>query len=379
LCFVIERLSFVLPITSECHLQAGNPTDTGASFHACTVELGGVRTLIIATATEAGIVSLWDGKTGSYIALLDEPYGTLNLKVLRICAAPCKPCTRYGVLLLKSFALILTAGFIVHIFHIFLPPDNPPLSATSSSRHTCLHNSSTPDVSLWTSSLKHHPQCHNSALTTLVRPVRSRDASVSEDSAPFPVSRHSILLRRASEKDSLRRIAAADTRVVPENASDAPLGPSDPPRIPTRWRSLVISQIADTTCERGAWDVAGSRAVSLRQCSRKPPDLGTNRTVIVDAASLLALAQHNCGLSAASLERWEVWTFDPVEASVSASPLVALKTAALPAIAARPAVTRETLRLPFTRVHPLVSGRTYFLAGFGNIVGLLMLTDKEVT
>jgi hypothetical protein len=165
---VIEHLSFVLPITSECHLQAGNPTDTGASFHACTVELGGVHTLIIATATEAGIVSLWDGKTGSYIALLDEPYGTLNLKVLHICTAPCKLCTCYGVPLSNSFTLILTAGFVIHIFCIFLPPDNPPPSTTSSSHRTCLHNSSTPDVSLWTSSLKHHPQCHNSALTTLV-------------------------------------------------------------------------------------------------------------------------------------------------------------------------------------------------------------------
>jgi hypothetical protein len=99
----------------------------------------------------------------------------------------------------------------------------------------------------------------------------------------------------------------------------------------------------------------------------------------VDAASLSALAQCNCGLSVASLERWEVWTFDPAEASVSASPLAALETAALPVIAARPAVTWETSRLPFMRVRLLVSGRTYFLAGFGNIVGLLMLTDKEVT
>jgi hypothetical protein len=368
---------FDSPITSECHLQAGNPADTVASFHACTVELGGVRTLIIAAATEAGVVSLWDGKTGSCIALLDEPYGTL--KVLRICAASCKPCTHCGVPPSNSFALILTAGPVVHFFRMFLPPDNPPPTATSSSRRTCLHNSSTPDVSLWTSSLKHHPQCHNSAPTTLVRPARSRHVSVSEDSAPFPVSGHGVLSRRASEKDSLRRIAAADTLVVPENASDAQLGPSDPPRIPARWRSLVISQIADTTCERGAWDVAGSRVVGLRRRSRKPLDSDTNRTGMVDAASLSAHAQRDCGLSAASLERWEAWTFDPAEARVSASPLAALETAALPAFAARPAVTRETSRLPFTRVRPLVSGRTYFLAGFGNTVGLLMPTDKEVT
>ena len=364
------------PITSECHLQAGNPADAVASFHACTMELGGVRTLIIAVATEAGVVSLWDGKTGSCIALLDEPYGTL--KALRICAAPCKPCTHCGVPPSSSFTLILTAGPVVHFIRMFLPPDSPPPVATSSSRRTCLHNSSTPDVSLWTSSLKHHPQCHNSAPTTPVRP-RSRHASLSEDSAPFPVSGHGVLSRRASEKDFLRRMAATDTLVVPENASDAPLGPLDPPRIPVRWRSLVISQIADTTCERGAWDVAGSRVVGLRRRSRKPPDSDTNRTGIVDAASLSVHAQRGCGLSAASLERWEAWTFDPAEARVSASPLAALETAALPAFAARPAVTRETSRLPFTRVRPLISGRTYFLAGFGNTVGLLMPIAKEAT
>ena len=82
---------------------------------------------------------------------------------------------------------------------------------------------------------------------------------------------------------------------------------------------------------------------------------------------------------ARSLERWEAWTFDPAEARVSASPLAALEMAALPAFAARPAVTPETSRLPFMRVRPLVSVRTYFLAGFGNTVGLLMPTDKEAT
>ena len=364
---------FEPPISSECYIQPGNPADTVASFHACTVELGGVRTFIIAAATEAGIISLWDGKTGSCIALLDEPYGTL--KVLRICAAPCKPCTRCGVPPSNAFVLVFAAGPVVHFFRMFLPPDNSPPTATSSSRRTCLHNSSTSDALPWTSSLTLQPHSHSTAPTTPVRPTRSRHASTSEGSAPFPISGHGVLSRRASEKDFLRRIAGADTLVVPENVSDAPLGPSDPPQIPTRWRSLVISQIADTTCERGAWDVAGSRVVGLRRRSRKPPDSDTSKAGIVDAASLSTYAQRDCGLSAASLERWEAWTFDLAEARVSASSLAALETTVCPAFATRPMVTRETPRLPFTRVRPLVSGRTLFLAGFGNTVGLLIPTD----
>ncbi len=126
------------PLASECHLLAGNPADKVASFYACTVELGNVRTLVIASATEGGVVTLWDGRTSSCIALLDELYGAL--KVLRICAAPSKPCTRCGALQSNTFALIFTAGPAVQFFRVFLPSDNFSSSTTSSSRRTCLHN-----------------------------------------------------------------------------------------------------------------------------------------------------------------------------------------------------------------------------------------------
>jgi hypothetical protein len=362
------------PLVSECHLQAGNPADTAAAFHACTVELNGVRTLVIAAATEAGIVSLWDGKTGSCIALLDEPYGAL--KVLRICATLCKPCVRCGALVSNTFALILTAGPFVHFLRAFLPPDNPHSTSASSSRRACLHTTTpSPEAPSWVSSPGLRSHSSSTASSTPVPPPRSRHASMSEDSAPFPISGHGLLSRRASEKDSLRRAAAADS--LSENASDAELGPSDPPRIPARWRSLVISRIADTTCERGAWDVAGSRVVGLRRRSRKPPESSTTGAGTGDAASLSTHARRDCGLSAASLERWEAWTFDPVEARVNASPLATLEPVASPAFSARPAVARETPRLPFTRVRPLVSGRTCFLAGFGNTVGLLLPTETK--
>lgn len=366
------------PLAVECHLQAGNPTDTVASFYVCTVELGSVRTLVIAAATEAGVVSLWDGNTGSCIALLDEPYGTL--KVMRICTAACKPCTRCGAFLSNTFALILTAGAVVHFFRVYLPSDNSSSTATSSSRRTCRHNSpSPPEAPPWGSLLEAHSHTPSTVSTTLVPPPRSRHASMSEDSAPFPVSGHGLLSRRASEKDFLRRAAAADTLVVPENAaSDTPLGPLDPPQISARWRSLVISRIADTTCERGSWDVAGSRVLGLRRRSRKPPDSHPNAMGPGDAACFFSEhTRHDCGLSAASLERWEAWTFDPVEGRVSVSPLAALEPATAPAFAVRPAVTREMPRLPFTRVRPLVSGKTSFLAGFGNTVCLLMPTDTD--
>ncbi|KAH9001617.1 hypothetical protein EDB92DRAFT_83451 [Lactarius akahatsu] len=82
------------PLAAVCRLQAGNPTDTVASFHACLVELDGMGTLMIAAATEAGVISLWDGTTSSCIALLEEPHGAVS--ALRLCPASRKPCMACG-------------------------------------------------------------------------------------------------------------------------------------------------------------------------------------------------------------------------------------------------------------------------------------------
>jgi hypothetical protein len=371
---------FEPPLASGCCLQAGNPVDTVVSFHACTVELGGVRTLVIAVATEAGVVSLWDGSTSSCIALLDEPHGPLS--TLRVCAVSRQPCTCCGTFLPATFALAFSAGTTVWFFRAFLPPDPTTSStATSSLRGTCLHNVS-PEVQPWASSLGLRSRSPSTASSTPVLPVRSRHASMSEDGAAFPISGHGVLSRRVSEKDSQRR-ATADTLLIPENPSDAPFGPPDSPHIPAHWRSLVISRIATTTCERGVWDVAGPKVVGLRRRSRKPPDTGESKAGNIKSTASLSAhenanvhAQRGCGLSAASLERWEAWTFDPVEARVSASPLAALGPAAS-TFSARSAVTREAPRLPFTRVRPLVSGRSCCLAGFGNTVGLLIPADTE--
>ena len=246
------------------------------------------------------VVSLWDGHGKRLVKLalasrscqwmsLWNPEGPAHLHRP---TQTMHSLQRVAVRFFRSLLSLLGPSFTFSVsYHIRVMTISPPAATSeSSSRRTGLHNSSTPDVSLWTSSLKRHPQCPNSAPTTPVRPTRSRHSSVpkdTQDSAPFPVSGHGVLSRRASEKDSLRRMVAADTLVVPEIASDAPLGPSDPPQIPTRWRSLVISQIADTTCERGAWGVAGSRVVGLRRRSRKPQDPDTNRTIVTSGCRVV--------------------------------------------------------------------------------------------
>ena len=373
---------FEPPLASGCCLQAGNPVDTVVNFHACTVELGGVHMLVIAAASEAGVVSLWDGSTNSCIALLDGPHGALS--ALRVFPLSRKACTCCGTLPPATFALALSAGNTVRFYRVSISPDPIPSSAaTSPSRTTCIHNVS--ELPPLGPLLEPRSQSSSTASSTPVLPVRSRHASMSEDGAGFPISGHGVLSRRVSEKDFLRR-AAADMLMIPERPSDASFRPSNPPHIPAHWRSLTISSIATTMCERGAWDVAGPRVVGLRRRSRKPPDTAGNAKFAAAAAvfpsfsahentSASTHAQRDCGLSAASLERWEAWTFDPVDARVSASPLAALGPAASSCFAWTAVTPRETPRLSFTRVCPLVSGRTYCLAGFGNTVGLLIPAD----
>ena len=357
-------------LAADCRLQAGNPTDTIASFHACLVELGGVHTLVIAAATEAGVISLWDGTTNFCIALLEEPYGALS--ALRLCPASCRPCMACGSKQPDCFALAITTGLTVQFFRAFLPPDITS-SAASSSQCTCLHNTPPPhETPSWGRPLGLHSRNSSNASMTPVLPSRSRHASISEDSTSFPISGHGVLSRRASEKDSLRRAAASDKLAVPESKNDGPLGPPEAPHIPARWRSLVVAWVVDTMCERGTWDVMGSRVIGLRRRSRRPPDSGASRA---DGTPCVARTQRDCGLSAASLERWEAWTFDPASAPhISVSSLAGLQSIAS-ASSARPATVRETPRLPFTRVGPLVSGRTCCLAGFGNTICLLAHAD----
>ncbi|KAH9056679.1 hypothetical protein EDB87DRAFT_1204468 [Lactarius vividus] len=194
-------------------------------------------------------------------------------------------------------------------------------------------------------------------------PSGQRQETLSCRRRPGPVRR--VLSRRASEKDSPRRTRSRYQKANQTHRCPPPL--PEAPHVPAHWRSLMVSRVVDTMCERGTWDVAGSRVIGLWRRSPGPIDPDASKAAD-GAACVVPRTQRDCGLSVASLERWGAWTFDPAEGRISASPLAALQPIA-------PAVARETLRLPFTRVGPLVSGRTCCRAGFGNTVGLLAPAD----
>jgi hypothetical protein len=186
-----------------------------------------------------------------------------------------------------------------------------------------------------------------------------------------------VLHRRASEKD-LRR--GLDTLPVMRDGdeNDITLGPLDTHHATTsKWKDLAIVRAAETTFERGGWEVLDDRIVGIRRRPRQP-----------GGAKVHLRPNSAKGLSTAALDRWELWTFDPAACRVRASPLAALEHHAYErADALASAATNRRLsfaserldddasgqgvpRLPFTRVSLFRGSHSYCLAGFGNTVGV---------
>ncbi|THH21094.1 hypothetical protein EW146_g421 [Bondarzewia mesenterica] len=372
-----------LVLCSDCRIQAGNPVDLVARVCASYVESGGTRHLIIGAATQAGVVSLWDGATGECISILDDVYGQINN--LRVCPVYCKPCPHCGELPMDSFTVSFSIGHNVVFYRVYM--------STEARRCSCTHNQPQVQPSWNTGRGRRSRSTSFASSSNGLGPSRSRHSSISDgqvlDTAAYPISGHGVLKRRTSEKDFRRHL---DTLLVTFDGdeSEMAVGPLDIPSSgctsQSKLKDLIVVRAADTTFERGSWDVVDDRIVGVR---RKPRVTG-NR----GATGRLHLHQDSAnGLSALALERWEVWTFDPSTARFQVSPLAALERRALdrdrsssaeipvasrassrrPSSASdRSSGARETVpRLPFTRVSPFVSGYSFCLAGFGNTVGLL--------
>ena len=269
------------------------------------VELGSVHTLVISAASEAGVVSLWDGSTKYCIALLDGPHGALS--ALRVFPLSRKACTCCGTLPPATFALVLSAGNTVWFYHVSIPLDLIPSSAPTSPSHiTCLQNVS-PGVPPLGPLLELRSQSSSTASSTPVLPVRSCHASMSEDGAAFTISGHSVLSHRVSEKDFLRR-AATDMLMIPERPSDSlarqihhtyPLT-GTPLRSPAS--RLRRANAAHGTSRDQEWSVSGD-AHGSPQTGRGMQSFPLPRRRSHLAPHVKMQASQDCGLSAASLER----------------------------------------------------------------------------
>ncbi|KAL7283009.1 hypothetical protein ACG7TL_002433 [Trametes sanguinea] len=385
----VERANPVLD--GECVIAAGNPADLVTKVHICSVELDSAKRIILGAATQAGAVSLWDVQTRECLFILEGPFGTINS--LKISPVSTRTCTTCGELPIENFSITFSVGDIVQFYRAYLTlptrrcscPKNLPQQAPRSSL-LALRSRSGSNASIGSGS--NTPRRSRS---------RSRVASMSSSTPPaaFPVSGHGVHSRRASEKDSLRRNSETfflnhadyfenETPIGPQDVTPASSFLASHPQ-PSIWQSLVVVRVADATVERGSWDVGHDKIVGIRRRPRPPlskrPPGSTSPTA--DPKSRLLNEGPN-GLSPASLERWELWTFDPMEGRLHASPLTALsreppspKRRSLEAASGSMrgplgAAKRKAVvpRLHFTRVSPFLSTPGFCVAGFGNTVGL---------
>lgn len=237
----------------------------------------------------------------------------------------------------------------------------------------------------------------------------------------YPVSAHGVHSRRTSDKRTLDTFIPmeadeqgdARAAVGPQDAAGAGT-PSAFLRTPVQqrsslWENLLVSRTGEATFERGAWDVAGGQIVGIRRRPRMPLGSGSVSRAGSRGAAAVAVQPKidNRGLTPATLERWELWTFDPATSLLRASPLLALDVETRAAVSSRSGSPRAELdakpdgvrtaatvgaahvrrkvtvdlvpRLHFTRVAPFVCQRTLAFAGFGNTVGIFELAGASGT
>ncbi|KAJ7063555.1 sterol regulatory element binding protein cleavage-activating protein [Mycena amicta] len=354
-------------ISPDNCLRAGNHGDLVTKASLCTPEILGSTRLVIAAATESGTVSLWDG-SGELIYTVDDVRGRVTQ--LRVSPAPSGACASCGKLPLVGFSLAFSVDNIVHAFRICMSDQarrctcNVHLPRRIPSRDSLGRHSRT--TSIAPSPGSSSPLIPRAPLATIFEPP------------PFPISGHGIHSRRASEKDSsLRR--SLETQSVPTTLDDhdllSPLDATRPSFGASIWQHVFVVRVVDAICDRGAWDFSDGRIMGVR---RKP------RIVKSTKASTIA---ESAGLTLATLDRWELWSFDFSGTKVQSSALARLVESV-----ETPAMSRASLsstssgsssrstrknetppRLPFTRVSPFLMTKTHGLAGFGNTVGIFNL------
>lgn len=373
--------------TPDFCVAAGNPSDLVFQVHATEIMVSGQTRSIVAAATRAGVISIWDWETGECITILDDRFGETSS--LRLSPVKPKKCQFCGEMVFDSFLLSFSVGQTVIVYRAYLMegstrkcscPQHQPQRALnvgvdfspSKKRRSRQSSVASSGNSSPRQTRSRHPSLSGTTTTSGVLPT-------------FPVSGHGIHSRRVSEKDkdSLRR--AVELMVLPIPSTEDEDAERSPPRTYTSlmagrsriWENLVVVKVAVTNFERGKWEVVDEKVVGLRRRPLKVGKPSEKWTVQVKPGSA-------SGLSPASLERWELWTFDPLVGKTQVSSLASLRRETQDDALAdsnRPKISftvqndtrisEPVPRLPFTRVSSFLCRGGRCLAGFGNTIGVL--------
>jgi len=358
-------------ILDNYHIRPGTQGDPVSQVHACRSEFNESTRLVIATATESGIVSLWDGSTGECISVLDEARGRVTN--LRTSPIQCKTCYYCGQLPLESISIAFSVDYAVHFFKLYLKNQARRCSCT----RTSLKHMSPSEHMGRRSRSNSGPSSQRIGSSRIPRARLTTAFEVST----FPVSGHGIHSRRTSDKETGRRSSELLTNpFTSEDHETHPLSPLDGASTPMHatlsfWRNAVAITVTELTCERGVWNMLDQMYVGIR---RKARSQGITRGGILDTSQL---SGSSFGLTRSTLERWELWMYDPASSSIRCSTLESLtpnlsENGSVPHTPTSPTSTHSIPRLPFTRVTPLEISTSQILAGFGNTIGVFYLTNN---
>jgi len=414
-----------------CILQVGNPADPVWTVHTCQTELGGIPRLVVVAATEAGVVSLWDGFTCECIAILDEPAnGKVNQ--LRVSPVECKTCHFCGRLPMESLSVAFSMDQVVRIEKLYVD-ETSMATAMSTRRCSCSRASAHLQqgqglrrVSSTETIIGRRSRSNSNTTPSQggsPRMLRARLPTTFEAAdgvatiASFPVSGHGVHSRRASEKESAPRRSSELLAVPPFHSNNivanGDIGDSSAEVTKTTatpmssgwsiWSSATVAPLTEISCERGGWDASGSVYVGIRRKSKLHLK---SQNVVMEYSG------NKDGLTSATLERWEMWCFDPGVATFRVSPLLSLaepteteggshntptpspqplsesppnqKTFSFVSPRTPPSTFSRSFstgprgsvsRLPFTRVSPVMIRPLHAVAGFGNTVGVFQFTS----
>jgi hypothetical protein len=186
-------------------------------------------------------------------------------------------------------------------------------------------------------------------------PSAGQGTSFESPVSAFPVSAHGVHSRRASgrasewekerdrDREGRRRSLEAATFSVPflpvgsgcgedsVNGSLASLA-SSPIIHEVRgtasgvglWRKPMLSCVMEIDVERGGWDVCSKRIIGVRRRLRGVGIASAKERVQTHAFGQRKGKETEHGLTAATLERWELWSFEPSSGRVHTSVLAAL-------------------------------------------------------
>lgn len=382
-CFFLEDGDLEILDASEVLIpygttivSSGSSNDFPTDVDLMRVFLDGKSRLLLAAARTSGLVTIWCVTEGICISTIDDDSGIIHK--LRMFPIACKACPQCGEIPLCSFGLAHSIGNLVFVDRGTLSlrcscPVNRVVFKAGVTKENQLgrHSRSSSFVSL---------SAENGQ-----RP-RSRKSSIANEAAsltaPFPISGHGMHSRRASEKDNRRTNGTVDGSSAPSSYEDlGATDPIDPHKLsasdalcfPSRtpdnseestWRNLKMQRIAESSCERGGWDIVAGRIAGL---CRRPRKHQTN----VERAPMKQISGSlgDQALSLPALDRWDLWIVDPAKISdvIRTSVLSELKQT----VAERAVNCSQFPKLSFTRLAPVIIKKTFGLLGFGNTVGLI--------